>query len=86
MTKKVVNTLQNYYGMAIRQNVESLYAMKKSVLAIVFHCSENKDIEVRSHIKLNPGAVAHEVYIIRSGYALADIWRDTLADQCLFSF
>ena len=41
LTEKVINTLQNYYGMAIRQNKgKSVYEMKKSVGAILFHCSE----------------------------------------------
>ena len=41
VTKKVINALQNYYGMAIRQNVSNVYAMKKSIIAILFHCSEH---------------------------------------------
>lgn len=31
LTDKAINTLQNYYGMAIRNNVGDLYGMKKSV-------------------------------------------------------
>lgn len=29
LTDKVMNTLQNHYGMAIRQNTQNLYAMKR---------------------------------------------------------
>ena len=47
LTKKRINTIQNYYGLAIRQNIASLYAMKKSVFAILFHFSENSDLEDR---------------------------------------
>ena len=47
LTKKTINTIQNYYGMAIRQNLDNVYTMKKSIFAILFHCSENKDIEYR---------------------------------------
>ena len=35
-----MNTLQNYYGMAIRQNKGQLYQMKKAIAALIFHCSE----------------------------------------------
>lgn len=31
LTEKAINTLQNYYGMAIRQNVSNIYQMKKCV-------------------------------------------------------
>lgn len=47
LTKKIINAMQNYYGMAIRQNTTNLYAMKKSIIAILFHCSENKDMDDR---------------------------------------
>ena len=47
LTKKTINMMQNYYGMAIRQNVSCLYSMKKSVMAILFHCSESSDEEDR---------------------------------------
>ena len=41
LTDKVMNLMQNYYGMAIRQNVDNVYAMKKSIIAILYHCSQN---------------------------------------------
>lgn len=47
INRKTINTLQNYYGMAIRQNIENLYDMKKSVAAVLFHCSETTDIANR---------------------------------------
>jgi len=47
LTNKVMNTLQNYYGMTIRQNTNSLYEMKKAVAAVIFHCGENDDPEAR---------------------------------------
>ena len=37
LTDKAINTLQNYYGMAIRNNVGDLYGMKKSVRPTLFH-------------------------------------------------
>ena len=41
LTEKVMNTIQNYYGMVIRTNVGNLYQMKKGIAAILFHCSED---------------------------------------------
>ena len=31
LTDKVINTLQNHYGIAIRQNIDNFYAMRKAV-------------------------------------------------------
>ena len=47
MTDKEINTLQNYYGMCIRQNKDNLYGMKKSIAALIHHCSENNDDDDR---------------------------------------
>ena len=47
LTEKSINTLQNYYDMAIRQNIGNLYGMKESVAAVLFHCSETTDIANR---------------------------------------
>ena len=48
LTDKVVNTLQNYFGMAIRQNKGKLYPMKKAIAATLWHCTEFND-EVFRH-------------------------------------
>ena len=47
LTEKCINSMQNYYGMAIRQNVNNLYAMKKAVYAILFHFTnfENQQMQ-----------------------------------------
>ena len=45
LTMKAINKLQNYYGMAIRQNTSSVYLMKKSVAAVLFHCSQHKSLD-----------------------------------------
>ena len=42
LTDKAVTTLQNYYGMAIRQNMGDLQGMRKVVGAVPYHCSELK--------------------------------------------
>ena len=47
LTNKAVNTLQNYYGMSIRQNLNNLYAMKKCVWAILYHNTDICDEEMR---------------------------------------
>ena len=40
LSEKNINILQNYYGMAIRQNTTNLYEMKKAIGATLFHCSD----------------------------------------------
>jgi hypothetical protein len=37
LTDKIINSMQNYYGIAIRRNIDNIYAMKKSIFAILFH-------------------------------------------------
>ena len=54
LTEKVINTLQNYYVMAIRQNKGKLLEMKKAVGAVLYHCSAIKDPETRH--QFCPGA------------------------------
>ena len=39
--------MQNYYGMAIRQNKNNLYSMKKATCAILWHCTDFKDKKFR---------------------------------------
>ena len=47
LTDKCINTLQNYFGMAIRQNTSNVYLMKKSIGAVLYHCSDISDESVR---------------------------------------
>ena len=56
LTDKAINKMQNYYGMAIRQNSaaawggdrkKALYNMKKSVLAVLWHCTDKAVMEER---------------------------------------
>ena len=47
LTEKVINSLQNYYGIAIRSNPDQLYAMKRSVGAILWHCTDFQNNEFR---------------------------------------
>lgn len=39
LTENVINSMQNYYGLAIRSNSDNFYAMKKAVGAILWHCT-----------------------------------------------
>ena len=43
LTESIINSLQNFYGKAIRENTNKLYLMKKSVGAILWHCTEFAD-------------------------------------------
>ena len=40
LTDKSINTLQNYFGMAIRQNKGNILQMRNSIIAVLFHCSK----------------------------------------------
>ena len=37
LTDSIIDELQNYYGMAIRSNVNNLQGMKSAVAAVLFH-------------------------------------------------
>ena len=37
LTEKEINKIQNYYGIAIRQNIDNLYQMRKNILAVLHH-------------------------------------------------
>ena len=37
LTKRIIDKLQNYFGIAIRSNVGNLEGMEQSVLASIFH-------------------------------------------------
>ena len=40
LTDTIINSMQNYYGLAIRRNLGSLYMMKKAIGAVLYHCTE----------------------------------------------
>ena len=46
LTEKVTNSLQNFYGVAIRQNSGNLQETKKAIGAVLWHRTDMKDIEV----------------------------------------
>ena len=47
LTDNIINSMQNFYGMAIRKNSGQLYPMKKAIGAILFHCTDIKNQELR---------------------------------------
>ena len=47
LNKKWENKLQNYYGLAIRQNTTDLSAMRRAVEAVLYHCSEATSSKAR---------------------------------------
>ena len=47
VTDKVMNTLQNHCRIAIRQNRENLYAMRKAVVGVFHHSNNDTDSEKR---------------------------------------
>ena len=47
LTKKVIESIQTYYGLAIRNNCNNIYAMKKAIGAILYHCTNFTNREQR---------------------------------------
>ena len=45
LTDAMVDRLQNYYGLAIRNNKNDLPKMQKAVYSVLFHCASSKDHE-----------------------------------------
>ena len=50
LTESIINSMQNFYGLAIRKNTDSLYAMKKATGAILYHCTDFQDAEFRHQL------------------------------------
>ena len=50
LTENIINSMQNFYGMTIRSNTDNLYAMKKVVGAILWHCTDFKDESFRHRL------------------------------------
>ena len=43
LTDKMIDRLQNYYGIAVRSNKGNLEAMKKAIYAVIFHVASSKE-------------------------------------------
>ena len=52
--EKTINSMQNFNGIAICQNLNDKYEMKKAIGAILFHCTDVADAESQHHFWL-PG-------------------------------
>ena len=49
LTDKMIDRLQNYYGIAIRTNTGNLENMKKANFATLFHCASSKENEYHTY-------------------------------------
>ena len=49
LTNNMIDRLQNYYGIAVRQNVGDLAGMKKAILATLFHVSSSSKNNWHDH-------------------------------------
>ena len=49
LTNSMMDRLQNYYGIAIRDNVGNMKAMKKTIHASLMHCASSKDRDLHQH-------------------------------------
>ena len=47
LTYKIINSMQNYFGLAIRKNQQNLSEMKKAVGAMLWHCTDFQDENFR---------------------------------------
>ena len=54
-TEKVINSMQNYYGMAIRNNVDDIHNMRKARGAVLYHCTDFKNQDYRHGMCSNDG-------------------------------
>ena len=66
LTEKVINSLQNFYGIAIRQNSGNLHEVKKAVCAFLWYCADMKEIEVHHQSAQNENPVGVSIKEIKS--------------------
>ena len=46
LTEKIINTLQNYFGIAVRQCTgTTFYQLKKAISTVLYHCSDANNLE-----------------------------------------
>ena len=45
LSEKTIDSMQNFYGLALCQNLNDKYEMKKTIGAILFHCTDITDAE-----------------------------------------
>ena len=97
LNEKYINRLQNYYGLAIRQNTDSLINMRKAVGAVLYHCSEAATTEARHMFcdndsqwcKYRMAEKKGEAYVEKSGLPIAvrnaifHIFQDLSSEELL---
>ena len=49
LTHAIIDRLQNYYGIAVRQNTNNLEGMRKSIHATLFHVASSKENTWHDH-------------------------------------
>ena len=49
LTERMIDKMQNYYGIAIRSNVGNIDEMKKAILAVLFHCASSKEKQYHNY-------------------------------------
>ena len=77
LNEKFINRLQNYYGLAIRQNTDSLINVRKAVGAVLYPCSEAATPEARHMFcdkdsewcKYRIAEKKGELYVEKTGFA-----------------
>ena len=92
LTNSIVNKLQNYYGIAIRSNVDNLSAMKKAVHAALFHVASSTKNNWHEHCPdgvdswcrfKQDKATGKDIYKPGVGLPLNDLSKDELLEKCL---
>ncbi|GFV94968.1 uncharacterized protein TNCV_1029661 [Trichonephila clavipes] len=53
-TDAFIDKLQNYYGIAIRDNVNNLQGMQRTVIAAFFHCCSNAKQQMHGQCPVGP--------------------------------
>ncbi|GFU93957.1 uncharacterized protein TNCV_2540121 [Trichonephila clavipes] len=54
LTDAFIDMLQNYYGIAIRDNVNNLQGMQRAVIAAFFHCCSNAKQQMHGQCPVGP--------------------------------
>ena len=53
LTEKEINKIQNYNSIAICQNIDNLYQMRKNILAVLHHSCEADSSDARHSLSTN---------------------------------
>ncbi|GFX72704.1 uncharacterized protein TNCV_4062991 [Trichonephila clavipes] len=56
LTDAFIDKLQNYYGIAIRDNVNNLQGMQRAVIAAFFHCCSNAKQQMHGQCPVGPAS------------------------------